>query len=215
MVTTRKRTTKSDSKSNGKSSNTTAKTKSTANLTPSQQAEALVKKIRNAIHTQYKIKIATRDSRIATKVGHAVREKLGLDIQAQINKQSTSKRFDWQEWNNKVFPKLFGKPDALKIEVEVLALAMSMLYDTISEGTEAAIADLIEFNAKSLARRNGFAKEAEEDLEDEEFDDEDDDLDEKDEDIDDLLEELDDEEDSEGEDFEIDQEEEFDEEDED
>ncbi|NEO34427.1 MAG: primosomal protein [Symploca sp. SIO3C6] len=210
MVTTRKKTTKSSAKSTDKSNDAAIKTKNSTKLTPSQQAEALVKKIRNAIHTQYKVKLATRDSRIATKVGHAVREKLGLDIQAQMNKWGNGKKFDWQEWNNKVFPKLFGKPDALKVNVEVLALAMSMLYDTISEDTEAAINDLIDFNAKSLARRNGFAKDSEEELEDEEFDEDD-----EDDDIDDLLEELDDEDDEEGsedEDFEIDEEEEFDEE---
>ena len=207
MVTTNKKTTSRSTKSNGKS--TATKTPSSTKLTPAQQAQALMKKIRNSIYSHYKVKIATRDSRIATKVGHAVREKLGLDIQAQVNKRGNGKKFDWQEWNNQIFPKLFGKPDALKIDVEVLALTMSMLYDTISEGTETAINDLIEFNAKSLARRNGFAKDAEEFDEDEEDFDEDE-LDEEDEEIDDLLDEIDDE-DEEGEDFEVDEEEEFDE----
>ena len=200
MVTTNKKTISRSIKSNGKI--TAIKTPSSAKLTAAQQAQALMKKIRNSVYSHYKIKIATRDSRIATKVGHAVREKIGLDIQAQLNKQGNGKKFDWQQWNNTIFPKLFGKPDALKIEVEVLALAMSMLYDTISEETETAIDDLIEFNAKSLARRNGFAKDAEEFDDDEDFDDEDE-LDEESEEIEDLLDEIDDED--------FDEEEEFDE----
>lgn len=48
--------------------------------------------------------IQRRNSRISTKVGHAIREKLGLDIQAQLNKRNgngngNGKKFDWQEWN--------------------------------------------------------------------------------------------------------------------
>jgi len=71
------------------------------------------------------VTIQRRDSRISTKVGHAIREKLGLDIQAQLNKRNgngNGKKFDWQEWNNTVFPKLVGRPDELKYDVEVVAL---------------------------------------------------------------------------------------------
>ncbi|MFB2919874.1 hypothetical protein, partial [Aerosakkonema funiforme] len=140
-------------------------------LSPEQQAEELVKIIRNAIHKKYGVTIQRRDSRISTKVGHAAREKLGLDVQAQINKRNghgNGKKFDWQDWNNTVFPKLFGRPDALKYDTEVVAMAMSKLYDSVSENTEMAIADLVEFNVQSLKRRNEMAKESEED--DEEFD---------------------------------------------
>ena len=99
------------------------------------------------------VTIQRRDSRISTKVGHAIREKLGLDIQAQLNKRNgngNGKKFDWQEWNNTVFPKLVGRPDELKYDVEVVALAMSQIYDTIADNPQAAIADLMEFNAQSL-----------------------------------------------------------------
>lgn len=186
-------------------------------LSPSEQAEELVKIIRNAIHKKYGVTIQRRDSRVSTKVGHATREKLGLDVQAQINKRNgngNGKKFDWQEWNNTVFPKLFGRPDALKYDTEVVAMAMGKLYDSISENTEMAIADLVEFNVQSLKRRNEIAKESE--VEDDDFDDDEDE-------IDDVLDELDDEEDDEDEedegsededdddDFELDEDEEFDE----
>jgi hypothetical protein len=145
------------------------------------------------------VTIQRRDSRISTKVGHAIREKLGLDIQAQLNKRNgngNGKKFDWQEWNNTVFPKLVGRPDELKYDVEVVALAMSQLYDTIADNPQAAIADLMEFNAQSLKRRNELAKSSEEDTE--ELDD-DDELDDEDDEIDDILDEIDeDDEDSEG-----------------
>lgn len=189
MVTTTKKTTSR----NGKISNN-GKSRVNHVQTQIQQAQTLTKKIRNNLYSHYKVKIATRNTRISTKVGHAVREKLGLDIQAQLNKYGNGKKFDWQEWNNKIFPKLFGKPDALKIDVEVVALMMSLLYDTISEDTQSAINDLIEFNAKSLARRNGFVKDAEQN-ELNEIDDEEDEFDDEDEEINDLLDEIDDEED--------------------
>lgn len=229
MATTKKQTTaapkttsngaNSKSKANAASSNTKTKSVEAASkvkpqLSPSEQAEELVKIIRNAIHKKYGVTIQRRDSRVSTKVGHATREKLGLDVQAQINKRNgngNGKKFDWQEWNNTVFPKLFGRPDALKYDTEVVAMAMGKLYDSISENTEMAIADLVEFNVQSLKRRNEIAKES--DAEDDDFDDDEDE-------IDDVLDELDDEEDDEDsdsededddDDFELDEDEEFEE----
>ena len=209
------------------SSNNGAKSKPESNLSPEQLAVELVKQIRNTIHNKYGVTIQRRDSRISTKVGHAIREKLGLDIQAQLNKRNgngNGKKFDWQEWNNTVFPKLVGLPDELKYDVEVVALAMSQLYDTIADHPQAAIADLMEFNAQSLKRRNELAKSSEEDTEEL---DEDDELDDEDDEIDDILDEIDeDDEDSEGDedededdddeddDFSLDEDEEFEEDDE-
>lgn len=230
MATTKKQTTASrkttstvaNSKSSGNAAPSATKPKSVEvaskakpQLSPEQQAEELVKIIRNAIHKKYGVTIQRRDSRVSTKIGHATREKLGLDVQAQINKRNgngNGKKFDWQEWNNTVFPKLFGRPDALKYDTEVVAMAMGKLYDSISENTEMAIAELVEFNVQSLKRRNEIAKESEAE-DDEEDEDE----------IDDVLDELDDEEDEEDEedsdsedededdDFELDEDEEFEE----
>lgn len=205
------------------SSNNGAKSKPQPNLSSEQLAVELVKQIRNTIHKKYGVTIQRRDSRISTKVGHAIREKLGLDIQAQLNKRNgngNGKKFDWQEWNNTVFPKLVGRPDELKYDVEVVALAMSQLYDTIADNPQAAIADLMEFNAQSLKRRNELAKSSEEDTEELDEDDDDDDED------DDILDEIDeddedeegdeesDEDDDEEDDFSLDEDEEFEEDDE-
>ncbi|MEG4574190.1 hypothetical protein QUA56_16065 [Microcoleus sp. N3A4] len=203
-------------------SNNGAKSKPQPNLSSEQLAVELVKQIRNTIHKKYGVTIQRRDSRISTKVGHAIREKLGLDIQAQLNKRNgngNGKKFDWQEWNNTVFPKLVGRPDELKYDVEVVALAMSQLYDTIADNPQAAIADLMEFNAQSLKRRNELAKSSEEDTEeldeDDDDDDEDDDiLDEIDEDEEDDEDEESDEDDDEEDDFSLDEDEEFEEDDE-
>lgn len=85
---------------------------------------------------------------------------------------------------------MFGQPDALKYAPEVVAIFMSMLYDTISTDPEQAIADLVEFNRASLERRNSFQEQEEEELDD--LDDEleeDLDEDEEDEDIEDELDE--------------------------
>jgi len=205
------------------SSNNGAKSKPQPNLSSEQLAGELVKQIRNTIHKKYGVTIQRRDSRISTKVGHAIREKLGLDIQAQLNKRNgngNGKKFDWQEWNNTVFPKLVGRPDELKYDVEVVALAMSQLYDTIADNPQAAIADLMEFNAQSLKRRNELAKSSEEDTE--ELDEDDDDDDENDDILDEIDEEDEDEEgdeesdedDDEEDNFSLDEDEEFEEDDE-
>ncbi|MBD2772592.1 primosomal protein [Iningainema tapete] len=179
----------------------TVSTPPTAKATVEDQAIALLKELRNAVFKEFGVKLQVRNQRIATKVGHASREKIGLDIAAQVKKKN-GKKLDWNRWNNKVFVRLFGAPDSLKHPTEVVALALAMLYDTIDLTPEQAIADLVEFNRQSLEKRNSFNNKEEdeddadlEDLEDldeeeeeededseEEFDDEDEDEDEDEED---------------------------------
>ena len=142
--------TKISAKTNGTSATTKSKV---ANASPQEEALALLKELRNLIFKEYGVKLQLRDSRVSTKIGHAAREKLGLDIAAQVKKKGGNKKFDWQKWNTKLFTKLFGQPDALKYAPEVVAIFMSMLYDTISTDPEQAIADLVEFNRASLERR--------------------------------------------------------------
>ncbi|AVH66201.1 primosomal protein [Nostoc sp. 'Peltigera membranacea cyanobiont' N6] len=178
-----------NAKTSAKTNGTSATTKSkVANASPQEEALALLKELRNLIFKEYGVKLQLRDSRVSTKIGHAAREKLGLDIAAQVKKKGGNKKFDWQKWNTKLFTKLFGQPDALKYAPEVVAIFMSMLYDTISTDPEQAIADLVEFNRASLERRNSFQEQEEEELDD--LDDElDEDLDEDEEDIEDELDE--------------------------
>jgi hypothetical protein len=178
-----------NAKTSTKTNATSATTKSkVANASPQEEALALLKELRNLIFKEYGVKLQLRDSRVSTKIGHAAREKLGLDIAAQVKKKGGNKKFDWQKWNTKLFTKLFGQPDALKYAPEVVAIFMSMLYDTISTDPEQAIADLVEFNRASLERRNSFQEQEEEELDD--LDDElDEDLDEDEEDIEDELDE--------------------------
>ncbi|MFH7025243.1 MAG: primosomal protein [Heteroscytonema crispum UTEX LB 1556] len=178
-----------NAKTSVKTNGTSATTKSkVANASPQEEALALLKELRNLIFKEYGVKLQLRDSRVSTKIGHAAREKLGLDIAAQVKKKSGNKKFDWQKWNTKLFPKLFGQPDALKYAPEVVAIFMSMLYDTISTDLEQAIVDLVEFNRASLERRNSFQEQEEEELDD--LDDElDEDLDEDEDDIEDELDE--------------------------
>ena len=169
----------------------------TANESPETKASTLLKELRNLVFKEYGVKLQLRDARVSTKIGHATREKLGLDIAAQVKKKGGNKKFDWQRWNTKVFPRLFGQPDALKYPPEVVAVLMSLLYDTIHTDPEQAVADLVEFNRASLERRNSFQAEQDDeldDLEDELDDDLDDDLndepgDELDDDLDEELEE--------------------------
>ncbi|KAM3093105.1 hypothetical protein ACKFKF_29990 [Phormidesmis sp. 146-12] len=162
--------------------NGTASKAPTVDGAPGTNASALLKELRNLVFKEYGVKLQLRDARVSTKIGHATREKLGLDLAAQVKKKGGNKKFDWQRWNTKVFPRLFGQPDALKYPPEVVAILMSLLYDTIRTDPEQAVADLVEFNRASLERRNSFQAE-----QDDELDDLDNELD------DDLSDELDDE----------------------
>ena len=161
---------------------------------------------------KFGVKIQLREKRLQTKVGHATKEKLGLDIAAQLKKRG--KTMNWQRWNNEVFPALFGQPDALRHDMEVIALVMAKLYDVFELDTQEAIKGLVKFNQESLAKRNSYNKQDESDDEDDDdVDDLEDELDaDEDEETDESEEDLD--EDSE-EDFDTEDEEDEDEEDED
>lgn len=204
---TRNGATSKTAKPNGTASATKAKAP-TVDGPPETNASALLKELWNLVFKEYGVKLQLRDARVSTKIRHATREKLGLDIAAQVKKKGGNKKFDWQRWNTKVFPRLFGQPDALKYPPEVVAILMSLLYDTIRTDPEQAVADLVEFNRASLERRNSFQAEQDDeldDLDDELDNDLDDDLsddlndeasDELDDDLDDELDEdLDEEED--------------------
>lgn len=207
---------------NGKS-NGAAKSKSPATATQSQvsrrstltveeQADALLDRVRTTILKKFGVKIQLREKRLQTKVGHATKEKLGLDIAAQLKKRG--KTMNWQRWNNEVFPALFGQPDALRHDMEVIALVMAKLYDVFELDPQEAIKGLVKFNQESLAKRNSYNKQDESDDEDDDdVDDLEDELDaDEDEETDESEEDLD--EDSE-EDFDTEDEEDEDEEDED
>lgn len=97
---------KTSAKTNGTSATTKSKV---ANASPQEEALALLKELRNLIFKEYGVKLQLRDSRVSTKIGHAAREKLGLDIAAQVKKKGGNKKFDWQKWNTKLFTKLFGQ----------------------------------------------------------------------------------------------------------
>ena len=206
---------------NGKSNNA-AKSKSPATATQSpvsrrstltveEQADALLDRVRTTILKKFGVKIQLREKRLQTKVGHATKEKLGLDIAAQLKKRG--KTMNWQRWNNEVFPALFGQPDALRHDMEVIALVMAKLYDVFELDPQEAIKGLVKFNQESLAKRNSYNKQDESDDEDDDVDDLEDELDaDEDEETDESEEDLD--EDSE-EDFDTEDEEDEDEEDED
>ncbi len=183
---------------NGKS-NGAAKSKNPATATQSQvsrrstltveeQADALLDRVRTTILKKFGVKIQLREKRLQTKVGHATKEKLGLDIAAQLKKRG--KTMNWQRWNNEVFPALFGQPDALRHDIEVIALVMAKLYDVFEIDPQEAIKGLVKFNQESLAKRNSYNKQDEsddeddDDLEDELDADEDEETDESEEDLD-------------------------------
>ncbi|MEG4940750.1 hypothetical protein [Microcoleus sp. F4-D5] len=206
---------------NGKS-NGAAKSKTPATATQSQvsrrstltveeQADALLDRVRTTILKKFGVKIQLREKRLQTKVGHATKEKLGLDIAAQLKKRG--KTMNWQRWNNEVFPTLFGQPDALRHDVEVIALVMAKLYDVFELDPQEAIKGLVKFNQESLAKRNSYNKQDESDDEDDDVDDLEDELDaDEDEETDEPEEDLD--EDSED-DFDTEEEDEEDDTDED
>ncbi|WP_143171066.1 hypothetical protein [[Phormidium ambiguum] IAM M-71] len=182
------------SNSNGKSNGATANSKSRVTATQSngssrpaltieEQADALLARVRTTILKKFGVKIQLREKRLQTKIGHATKEKIGLDIAAQLKK--SGKTMNWQRWNNEVFPALFGQPDALRHDVEVIALVMAKLYDVFELDPQEAIKGLVKFNQESLAKRNSYNKQDESDDfddldsdEDEEEDDSEEDLDE-------------------------------------
>ena len=190
------RSSKVASNLNGKSNGAGANSKTPATVSQSngnrrptptveEQADALLSRVRTTILKKFGVKIQLREKRLQTKIGHATKEKIGLDIAAQLKK--SGKTMNWQRWNNEVFPALFGQPDALRHDVEVIAIVMAKLYDVFELDPQEAIKGLVKFNQESLAKRNSYNKpddsEEEDDFDDLE-DDEDEETDESEEDLD-------------------------------
>lgn len=205
---------------NGKTNGVTPKSKSTGLPVPSngngtrrsvasveEQANALLERVRTTIVKKFGVKLQLREKRLQTKIGHAIKEKIGLDIAAQLKKRG--KTMNWQRWNNEVFPALFGQPDALRHDIETLALVMAKLYDVFELDPQEAIKSLVKFNQESLAKRNSYLQQEQSNTDDDIDDLEDEDLEDEDED-----EEPEDFEDEEDDDFEEEDEEDEDEEDE-
>jgi hypothetical protein len=171
-------------------------------------AEQLAKRIIAGTKKIYGVDLSMREQRMKRKVAYATREKLGKDIQAQLEKLARNGNgkgasFDWREWNTKVFTKIVGDPENLQYSAEVVAAAMAIIYDSVPAKTEEAVENLIQYNMKSLEARNGQERQKASEL------DELDDLDdlEDDDDIDELMDDEDeftDELDEDDEEFELD-----------
>jgi hypothetical protein len=224
MVTVRNGTARSSAnrKANGKedrAKNTATATKTKARSTNSDSngnkqqldADGLARKIINGVNKVYKVELAERSDRLLRKVAYALREKLGKDIQAQVEKNKrngvSKQSFDWKQWNNEIFPKLVGDPEQMNYSAEILASVAASIYDTVPSDISGAIDSLVEYNLQSLQARNNLNNKNEVDLDsldddediDNFFDDEDDD-DLEIEDIDD-----DDDDDEDDDDFELDE----------
>lgn len=182
---------------NGKTNGVTPKSKSTGLPVPvpsngngirrsavsvEEQANALLERVRTTIVKKFGVKLQLREKRLQTKIGHAIKEKIGLDIAAQLKKRG--KTMNWQRWNNEVFPTLFGQPDALRHDIETLALVMAKLYDVFELDPQEAIKSLVKFNQESLAKRNSYLQQ-EQSNNDDDIDDLEDDDDEEPEDLED------------------------------
>jgi hypothetical protein len=126
-------------------------TKSTGTLDLSDPKVA-TKAVRNALFQTYKIKLPLREESAMVPAYYGLREILGNAVSASVKRNSGT--FDWQAWNTKVFPKLFGEPDALKFDLAVMAQIAAHFDASIPEDSEAGIRALIEVNRRSLERRN-------------------------------------------------------------
>jgi hypothetical protein len=164
-------------------------------------AEQLAKRIIAGTKKIYGVDLSMREQRMKRKVAYATREKLGKDIQAQLEKlarngngKGKGASFDWREWNTQVFTKLVGDPENLQYSAEVVANAMAIIYDSVPAKTEEAVESLIQYNMKSLEARNGQERQKASELDDlDDLDDleDDDDIDELIDDEDEFTDELD------------------------
>lgn len=192
-------------------SKTKAKSTSSNSNGKKQQldADGLARKIVNGVNKLYKVELADRHSRLLRKVAYALREKLGKDIQAQMEKNKrngvSNQSFDWKKWNNEVFPKLVGDPEEMTYSAEILAEVAVSIYDTVPSEISEAIAHLIEYNLQSLQARNKLNNKNENEVDLDSLD-EDEDIDNFFDDEDDLeIEDIDDDLEDEDDDFELDE----------
>jgi hypothetical protein len=164
---------------------TKTKTTATTKVAAKPNNPALAK-LTSWVRSTYGVNLLKREETLAVAAYYGLRERLGMKLQTEISlKSNGSKRFDWSKWNSQVFPGIFGQPTKLKVSVEHMALVASAFDHEISEDPETGLAQLAEFNRKSLEDRkltkaikdgigdsmsNGFDGDA---FEEDEFDDDD------------------------------------------
>lgn len=140
---------------NGNATKTTP-AKTTAKPAPSldlSDPKVATKAIRNALFQTYKVKVALRTESAIIPAYYGFREVMGNATSAAVKKNNGT--FDWQAWNTKVFPKLFGEPDSLKFDLAVMAQIAAHFDAAIPEDPDEGIRALIDVNRRSLERRNG------------------------------------------------------------
>jgi hypothetical protein len=135
---TRKTNSNSDRATNGTTASKTKAKPTNSNGNGKKQqlnAVGLAERIVNNVKKLYKVELADRDSRLVRKVAYALREKLGKDIQSQVEKNkrngNSKQSFDWKQWNSEIFPKLVGDPENMTHSVETLAEVAALIYDSV------------------------------------------------------------------------------------
>ena len=153
---------------------------STGEVDVKAEAQVLAKQIRSVVYKHFKVALPTREEQQLKSLAYGAKDKLGRAIARMVAKRNG--KMNWELWNNRIFPALFGdlsKTEVkLKYSAETIALAMARLFDGISEEAEEAIRDLIAYNQESFNSRQ------KPETDDEELEDIDLDLDEDDEDED-------------------------------
>ncbi|MGB3206172.1 MAG: hypothetical protein WBB28_14375 [Crinalium sp.] len=164
----------------------------TGEIDTKAEAQVLAKQIRSVVYKHFKVLLPTREEQQLKSLAYGAKDKLGRAIARMVAKKNG--KMNWELWNNRIFPALFGdlsKTEVkLKYSAEVIALAIARLFDGISEEAEEAIKDLIAYNQESFNSRqkpetdDEALEEIDLDLDDEDedtLDSDDDDLDDDDE----------------------------------
>ncbi|AFZ11360.1 hypothetical protein Cri9333_0386 [Crinalium epipsammum PCC 9333] len=163
---------------------------STGEVDVKAEAQVLAKQIRSVVYKHFKVLLPTREEQQLKSLAYGAKDKLGRAIARMVAKKNG--KMNWELWNNRIFPALFGdlsKTEVkLKYSAETIALAIARLFDGISEEAEEAIKDLIAYNQESFNSRqkpetdDEALEEIDLDLDDEDtLDSDDDDLDDDDE----------------------------------
>ena len=132
-----------------------AKPAKTGEVDVKAEAQALAKQIRSVVYKHFKVLLPTREEQQLKSLAYGAKDKLGRAIARMVSKNNG--KMNWDLWNNRIFPALFGdlsKSEVkLKYSAETIALAIARLFDGISEEAEEAIRDLIAYNQESFASR--------------------------------------------------------------
>jgi hypothetical protein len=113
-------------------------------------------KVNAWFNKSYGTKPLTAQQDRVVKIYYALRDGAGKRMQDTCIIKESKKRFDWRQWNEEVFPNVFGTPLKPKLSLEEMVELAKNLTDFVTQdmSVEEGVKALVAYNKASQEKRS-------------------------------------------------------------